>query len=136
LFLDSDMRPDHRHFLEVWADLVAREDPAVAFGGFSLLHAPDEPRFAVHRALATRSEWVACHVRARQPGNDCYTSNLLVRGDVFQAEAIDAAFAGWGWEDVEWAMRVPRRFRVVHLDNPATPMGLDTADALAAKYGQ
>lgn len=136
LFLDSDMRPDHRHFLEVWADLVAREDPAVAFGGFSLLQAPDEPRFAVHRALATRSECIPYHERARQPEKYVYTSNLLVRRDVFQAEAFDAAFTGWGWEDVEWAMRVSRRFRVVHLDNPATHMGLDTADALAAKYEQ
>lgn len=136
LFLDSDMRPDHRRFLQAWADLVATEDPAVAFGGFSLLQAPDEPRFAVHRALATRSECVPYQERARQPEKYVYTSNLLVRRDVFAAEAFDSAFTGWGWEDVEWAMRVSRRFRVVHLDNPATHMGLDTAGALAAKYEQ
>lgn len=136
LFLDSDMRPDHRHFLEVWADLIAREDPAVAFGGFSLLQAPDEPRFAVHRALASRSECVPYQDRARQPEKYVYTSNLLVRRDVFEAEAFDQSFTGWGWEDVEWAMRVSRRFRVVHVDNPATHMGLDTVEALAAKYEQ
>ena len=33
-------------------------------------------------------------------------------------------------------MRVSRRFEVVHLDNPATHMGLDTVEALAAKYEQ
>lgn len=136
LFLDSDMRPDHRRFLQVWTDLVAREDPAVAFGGFSLLQAPDEPQFAVHRALAARSECVPYQDRARQPEKYVYTSNLLVRRDVFEAEAFDPTFTGWGWEDVEWAMRVSRRFRVVHLDNPATHMGLDTADALATKYEQ
>lgn len=136
LFLDSDMRPDHRRFLQTWADLVAGEDPAVAFGGFSLLQAPDEPRFSVHRALAAKSECVAYTDRARQPEKYVYTSNLLVRRDVFAAEAFDAAFTGWGWEDVEWAMRVARRFRVVHLDNPATHMGLDTVEALAAKYEQ
>ena len=136
LFLDRDMRPDHRRFLQAWTDLVAGEDPAVAFGGFSLLQAPDEPRFAVHRALATRSECVPYQERARQPEKYVYTSNLLVRRDVFEAEAFDSAFTGWGWEDVEWAMRVSRRFRVVHLDNPATHMGLDTAEALAAKYEQ
>ena len=74
--------------------------------------------------------------RARQPEKYVYTSNLLVRRDVFEAEAFDSAFTGWGWEDVEWAMRVSRRFRVVHIDNPATHMGLDTAGALAAKYEQ
>ncbi|MGV9005363.1 MAG: glycosyltransferase family 2 protein [Brevundimonas sp.] len=136
LFLDSDMRPDHRRFLRDWADLVAREDPPVAFGGFSLLQAPDEPRFAVHRAMAARSECVPYTVRARQPEKYVYTSNLLVRRDVFAAEAFDPGFSGWGWEDVEWAMRVSRRFRVLHVDNPATHMGLDTVAALAGKYEQ
>jgi len=136
LFLDSDMRPDHRRFLRDWADLAAREDPAVAFGGFSLLQAPTDARFAVHRAIAAKSECVPWMERARQPEKYVYTSNLLVRRDVFEAEAFDPAFTGWGWEDVEWAMRVSRRFRVVHLDNTATHMGLDTVTALAGKYEQ
>ncbi len=136
LFLDSDMRPDRPDFLQTWADLVARDDPAVAFGGFSLLQAPDEPRFAVHRALAGKSECVAAAERAKQPEKYVYTSNLLVRRDVFEAEAFDPGFTGWGWEDVEWAMRVSRRFAVVHVDNPATHMGLDTVEALAGKYEQ
>ena len=136
LFLDSDMRPDRPDFLRAWADLVAHDEPAVAFGGFSLLQAPDEPRFAVHRALAARSECVGAAERARQPEKYVYTSNLLVRRDVFEAEAFDPGFTGWGWEDVEWAMRVSRRFPVVHVDNPATHMGLDTVDALAGKYEQ
>jgi glycosyltransferase involved in cell wall biosynthesis len=136
LFLDSDMRPDHRRFLRDWADLAAREDPAVAFGGFSLLQAPTDARFAVHRAMAAKSECVPWMERARQPEKYVYTSNLLVRRDVFESEAFDPGFTGWGWEDVEWAMRVSRRFRVVHLDNAATHMGLDTVAALAGKYEQ
>lgn len=136
LFLDSDMRPDHRRFLRDWADLVAREDPAVAFGGFSLLQAPDDARVAVHRAMAARSDCVPFTERARQPEKYVYTSNLLVRRDVFAAEAFDPGFTGWGWEDVEWAMRVSRRFRVIHLDNPATHMGLDDVDTLARKFEQ
>lgn len=136
LFLDSDMRPDHRRFLRDWADLAAREDPAVAFGGFSLLQAPTDARFAVHRAMAAKSECVPYTERARQPEKYVYTSNLLVRRDVFESEAFDPGFTGWGWEDVEWAMRVSRRFRVVHLDNAATHMGLDTVASLAGKYEQ
>ena len=136
LFLDSDMRPDHRRFLRDWADLVSREDPAVAFGGFSLLQAPTDARFALSSAELSRSECVPYTERARQPEKYVYTSNLLVRRDVFEAEAFDPGFTGWGWEDVEWAMRVSRRFRVVHLDNAATHMGLDTVASLAGKYEQ
>lgn len=136
LFLDSDMRPDHDRFLTTWADLAATADTAVAFGGFSLLQAPDEARFAVHRNMATRSDCLSHHQRALQPEKHVFTSNLLVRRDVFEAEAFDPGFTGWGWEDVEWAMRVSRRFKVEHIDNPATHMGLDTVESLAAKYEQ
>jgi hypothetical protein len=136
LFLDSDMRPDSPHFLGVWADLVRREDPAVAFGGFSLLQAPTDRKFAVHRSIAAKSECVPRDIRALTPEKYVYTSNLLVRRDVFDGEGFDSAFTGWGWEDVEWAMRVSRRYPVIHVDNPATHMGLDTVQALAGKYEQ
>lgn len=136
LFLDSDMRPDSDRFLQTWAALVRNEAPPVAFGGFSLLQASDEPRFSVHRAMATRGECVGVTERAKAPEKYVYTSNLLVRRDVFDAEAFDSAFTGWGWEDVEWAMRVSRRWPVIHIDNPATHMGLDTVDQLAGKYEQ
>ncbi|HST92085.1 MAG TPA: glycosyltransferase family A protein [Brevundimonas sp.] len=136
LFLDSDMRPDHPAFLRRWTELVTTENPAVAFGGFSLLQAPDEARFAVHRAMAAKSECVPAPERAKQPEKYVYTSNLLVRRDVFEAEAFDSGFTGWGWEDVEWAARVARRFEIRHVDNPATHMGLDTVAALAGKYEQ
>lgn len=136
LFLDSDMRPDSSNFLQNWIALARDGAPAVAFGGFSLDAAPREPRFAVHRALSLRSECVPASDRAKQPEKYVYTSNLLVRRDVFEAERFDPGFTGWGWEDVEWAMRVSRRFPIVHVDNPATHMGLDTVDALARKFEQ
>jgi len=136
LFLDSDMRPDTPRFLRLWATLVRDDNPAVAFGGFSLLQAPTDRRFAVHRSMAAMSECVPSETRALTPEKYVYTSNLLVRRDVFESEGFDAAFTGWGWEDVEWAMRVSRRYKVIHVDNPATHMGLDTVQALAGKYEQ
>lgn len=136
LFLDSDMRPDRPDFLQAWAALVHKDDPAVAFGGFSLLQAPTEARFAVHRALAQRSECLPVEARCLTPEKYVYTSNLLVRRDVFESEAFDPGFTGWGWEDVEWAMRVSRAHPVVHVDIPATHMGLDTVESLMRKYEQ
>ncbi|MFJ6023829.1 glycosyltransferase family 2 protein [Brevundimonas sp. NPDC092305] len=136
LFLDSDMRPDGPSFLRDWLALADDQTPAVAFGGFSLKQASDAPRFAVHRAVAARSECVPAVERRLAPEKYVYTSNLLVRRDVFEAEAFDGGFTGWGWEDVEWAIRVSRRFPILHIDNPATHMGLDTVEALAGKYEQ
>ncbi len=136
LFLDADMLPDDERFLQSWAELVGREDPAVAFGGFSLKQAPRTKEFAVHRQMALKAECVPFYERAKTPEKYVYTSNLLVSRTAFESEAFDDGFTGWGWEDVEWAMRIVRRFRVVHVDIPATHMGLDTAANLAGKYEQ
>jgi glycosyltransferase involved in cell wall biosynthesis len=136
LFLDCDMLPDAPDFLDRWLGLAEREDPPVAFGGFSLAQAPWARVYAVHRAMALRSECLLAEVRRRTPEKYVFTSNLLVRRDVLGAEPFDADFHGWGWEDVEWAMRVSRRHPILHVDNSATHLGLASASALAAKFEQ
>lgn len=136
LFLDSDMKPDRPDFLLAWLAVVEARDIQIAFGGFSLLQAPTDARFAVHRAMATKSDCLTASERQFHPEKYVFTSNLLIKRDILSEESFDPAFSGWGWEDVEWAMRVSRRYRVHHLDIPATHMGLDTVEALARKYEQ
>lgn len=136
LFLDADMLPDGPNFLRDWITMIEAQTPAVAFGGFTLEQTPLAPEHALHRALALRAECRAAAVRALEPEKSVCTSNLLVRRDVFEQERFDEAFKGWGWEDVEWAIRVSRRWPVRHVDNTASHLGLDTAPALASKYEQ
>jgi glycosyltransferase involved in cell wall biosynthesis len=136
LFLDADMLPDGEDFLRRYLDLIQSDDPAVAFGGFSVDQAPRRREHALHRAMAAKSDCLPAVKRRLQPEKTVFTSNLLIRRDVFESEAFDESFKGWGWEDVEWAMRVARRHAIVHVDNTATHMGLDTAPALIAKYQQ
>ncbi|KQY30851.1 glycosyl transferase [Caulobacter sp. Root487D2Y] len=135
LFLDSDMLPDPKDFLTRWA-AVAADDVAVAFGGFTLDQTPRRPEHELHRSMALKSDCTPAPERAREPEKHVFTSNLLVRRDVFETIGFDEGFAGWGWEDVEWAMRVVRFHPILHIDNSATHLGLDTASALAAKYEQ
>lgn len=136
LFLDSDMAPDAPDFLGAWLALIARDDPAVAFGGFSLQQVEPRRDQALHRAMAAHSDCLNAAVRSVSPEKHVFTSNLLVRRDVFAAEGFDEGFAGWGWEDVEWGMRVARRWPITHIDNTATHLGLDPAVVIAAKYEQ
>jgi len=134
LFLDSDMAPDADDFLARYLALIEDKDPPVVFGGFSMRQVSRAPRFALHRALALRGECLSANIRQQTPEKYVFTSNLLVRRDVFEAEAFDESFSGWGWEDVEWGMRVARRYGVLHVENSATHLGLDTPAALARKY--
>jgi glycosyltransferase involved in cell wall biosynthesis len=135
LFLDADMLPDSETFVGDWL-AVAAQDAAVAFGGFSFQRTPLDRRFALHRAMALRSDCLPADQRAQNPEKHVFTSNLLVHRDVFAAVAFDERFTGWGWEDVEWAMRVAQRWPILHPHIPASHLGLDTAPALVAKYRQ
>jgi glycosyltransferase involved in cell wall biosynthesis len=136
LFLDADMLPDSDGFLAAYLDLIDQARPPVVFGGFSVLQAPPVAAHALHRTMALSSDCLPAARRAQTPEKYIYTSNLLIRRDVFQSEAFDERFCGWGWEDVEWGMRVGQRYPITHVDNPATHLGLDTAKALIGKYRQ
>lgn len=136
LFLDSDMLPDSEDFLARYLNLIDRENPAVVFGGFSVELMASEPRYALHRAMAAKSDCLPAARRRLHPEKTVFTSNLLIRRDLFEAEAFDEAFSGWGWEDVEWATRVARKHAIVHIDNTATHLGLDPAGVLIGKYEQ
>jgi hypothetical protein len=136
LFIDADMLPDSDHFLADWLALVAGRDPAAAFGGFSLDQTPRTRANALHRAMALKSDCVPAPERARAPEKHVFTANLLVRRDVFESVAFDERFTGWGWEDVEWAIRVAARWPIVHVDIPASHLGLDPAATMARKYEQ
>jgi glycosyltransferase involved in cell wall biosynthesis len=136
LFLDGDMLPDSGDFLARWLDLIATDDPPVAFGGFSLDQTPCSRATAVCRALSLKSDCMPVEARRRAPEKYVFTSNLLIRRDLFEAEPFDPGFVGWGWEDVEWGMRVSRRHPIAHVDNPATHLGLAPAAAMAAKFEQ
>ncbi|MDI7774731.1 glycosyltransferase family 2 protein [Asticcacaulis sp. EMRT-3] len=135
LFLDADMLPDSPDFLDRWLGETQRL-PAAVFGGFSLHQSPKDPAFALHYAMAGHSDCLDAEARSQNPEKYVFTSNLLVRRDVFEAEGFDAAFTGWGWEDTEWGIRVAGRYGVGHIDNTATHMGLDRPETLTRKYEQ
>src|ERR1019366_405029 len=117
LFLDSDMLPDSPRFLKTYLDLISTETAPVVCGGFSLDQTPRNFSHALHRRMSLQSDCAPAAVRNLAPEKHVFTSNLLVRRDVFKAEGFDESFSGWGWEDVEWAMRVSRKYPIAHVEN-------------------
>ncbi|WP_292053613.1 MULTISPECIES: glycosyltransferase family 2 protein [unclassified Brevundimonas] len=135
LYLDADMRMVSQQFLAQWMKYHNDRAPHLAFGGF-VVTGPVDPAFEVHCAMARGSDCLTAQERARDAAKYVYTSNLLVRTEVVLKYPFDETFSGWGWEDVEWALRVSRDNPVTHIDNPAHHSGLDTVEVLMAKYRQ
>ncbi|MEM7327783.1 MAG: glycosyltransferase [Pseudomonadota bacterium] len=137
LFLDADMQPDDEDFLNRYLDAVdAQADPAVVAGGFSLKHASPTRQTRLHAAQSLASECHPAAIRAQSPGRYVFTSNILVHRTILAEMTFDRGYQGWGWEDVDWGLRVAERFPIFHIDNPATHLGLDPDAALIDKYRQ
>lgn len=135
LFLDSDMLPDSDDFIAKWQGFIDRTAPSIAYGGFSMLQASKAPEYALARALAARIDCLDAQERTLRGPLAVATSNLLVRRDIMLAVPFDSDFVGWGWEDVDWALRAnAANYSVVHVEIPATHLGIDLDKDLLAKF--
>ncbi len=134
-FVDADMRPDSRRFLVRYLNAIDKaERPAVIAGGFSLSQTVPTAQTALHAAQSARSECLPAFERNTAAGRYVFSSNVLVHRDILKAVPFDDGYTGWGWEDVDWGLRVEAHFPVRHVDNPASHLGLDTDEALVRKY--
>jgi|GEM_PF-1131520 len=135
LFLDSDMLPDSNHFLADWLEFINKTAPSIAYGGFSMLQASKEPEYALARALASRIDCLNAVQRNARGPLAVATSNLVVRRDIMVEVPFDSDFVGWGWEDVDWALRANiADFSVVHVEIPATHLGIDLDKDIMTKF--
>lgn len=132
LFLDADMTlPDG--FLLRWISEIETGDFDAAFGGFEA-EPPDTPDGRLHAAIAAASDTGGAEDRRRKGATAFCTSNLLVRADIMPGVPFDEAFKGWGWEDVDWAVRAAEAGRLKHVDNPAGHRGWQSVEQLLARY--
>ncbi|MBL8542458.1 MAG: glycosyltransferase family 2 protein [Hyphomonadaceae bacterium] len=136
LMLDADMLPDAPDFLQRWLDVAELQAPHAAFGGLSLRQVSATPATALHYDMFARSDCRSTAERQRSPAQFTASANLMVRRSFLLAHPFDDAFVGWGFEDVEWALRANAHAPVLHVDNPATHAGLDDVEALLRKSAQ
>jgi glycosyltransferase involved in cell wall biosynthesis len=137
LFLDSDMLPDCPNFIRKWLDFIDETAPTIAYGGFSTKFADNSSEYALARALAGHIDCLTAIERNERGPLAVATSNLLVRRDIIEEVPFDCGFKGWGWEDVDWALRANKaNYAIVHFENSATHLGLDVPEVLLEKLKQ
>jgi glycosyltransferase involved in cell wall biosynthesis len=133
LYLDADMAPASPAFLPAYRQVMASREADAAFGGYETAW-PAQADYRLHAALARNSDQHDALARTRIGATAYCSSNLLVRAEVMRQIPYDTGFAGWGWEDVDWAVRAAERFNLVHIDNPALHGGLQRVEVLLEKF--
>ena len=124
LFLDADMLPDQDKFVQTYLDL-ARKGVDVVCGGISYQQIDkldDAYSFYVHKS--SKTEALPATVRNKTPWRYVFTSNILLRRDIVESVRFDPRFVSYGFEDIEWGIRLAKSFELFHIDNPCTHMGI------------
>lgn len=136
LLVDADMRPDTDLFLSRYMKSIEQADgPALIAGGFTLRQVTPTKKTRLHAAQSALSECLSAEARSEEPGRYVFTSNILVHKQILETVRFDDGFSGWGWEDVDWGLRVAETYPVRHIENTATHLGLDDTETLLAKFG-
>ena len=134
LFLDADMRVDHTDFLSTYLQIIEADQFDIVFGGFAVEDRASSPDTDLHRVLSGTSDCLPAEHRQKAGAQHVASSNLCIRKSVLNAEPFDSGFTGWGWEDSEWAARVSAKYRLLHIDNPAVHLGLETTESLLSRF--
>ena len=135
LFLDADVLPDEPDFLRRY--LSVDSGSAAVCGGISYRQC--ERVDAAHRfylrysgsaSVATASQ------RSMLPWAWTFTANVLIARATFERMPFDAGFQGYGYEDLEWGLRLHQAGLLRHIDNPVSHMGLLSKPTLARKTSE
>lgn len=125
LFLDCDVLPDDERFLRSYFEQARQGDYDVVCGGVSYrTRVLDDPAYDYHAYLGNRKEVKPARERNSAPWRHVLTSNIMVRKSVFLDTPFDERFTGYGYEDIEWGVRLAQRFRILHIDNTVSHLGL------------
>jgi hypothetical protein len=82
--------------------------------------------FYFYKSLKT--EAVPVKVRSRTPWRYLFTSNIMLRRTIVESVRFDPRFTGYGFEDIEWAIRLAGSYTITHIDNTCSHMGLMTKE--------
>lgn len=134
LFLDADVLPDGDDFLGRYFAYAVKKEWEVICGGCSYARRVlpgKEYDFSYY--LGQRTEAKPASFRNRKPWQYLLTSNVMVRRSCFLETPFDERFAAYGHEDTEWGIRLTRKYKVLHIDNAASHLGLVSKEAAYRK---
>jgi glycosyltransferase involved in cell wall biosynthesis len=136
LFLDADMLPDHDTFLQNYVE-KAMAGCEIVCGGISYLQVGDlRKEYSFYYYKSRKTEAVPVAKRKRQPWRYLFTSNIMLRRSILSVMRFDTRFSGYGFEDIEWAIRLGKYYTITHLENSCSHMGLMTKAEAYAKMSQ
>ena len=128
LFLDADVVPDSPSFLRTYLQYMEKGNPVVC-GGISYQQQILKGRqYDFYLYKGTKTEWIPASQRQMVPWRYFFSANVLLQASVLDGISFDERFSGYGYEDIEWGIRLEREHGILHIDNTCSHLGLVAKD--------
>lgn len=127
LFLDCDVLPDKDEFINNYLEYISKNNYDVICGGRSYkTRILTDDVFDFYEYFGNRKEVKSAEERNCTPWRFILTSNIMIRKSAYNCTPFNEAFIGYGYEDVEWGISLSQHYRIVHINNDASHLGLVT----------
>lgn len=125
LLLDSDVIPDASDFLLEYYNYALSSKFDIVCGGVSYKQAVDpDLEFGFYLYQGRNISEKPSAIRNVSPWKWIFTANVMVKRNVFEAIPFSDRFSGYGYEDIEWGIRLAQSVSIIHIDNTVTHLGL------------
>jgi len=125
LFLDCDVLPDRDDFISNYLNCILEDNYDVVCGGRSYKsRVLADKEYDYHEYFGNKKEVKSAEKRNLTPWRYILTSNIMIRKSAYECTPFNEAFVGYGYEDVEWGIKLSKSYRIKHISNTASHLGL------------
>jgi hypothetical protein len=133
-FFDADVLPDNPDVLEKYLTYIYEDRWDVICGGLSYQsRIMNEKEYDFYVYMSGKLNVKPAKTRNITPWRYLWTSNIMVRKSAFLSTPFDERFVGYGYEDAEWGIRLSKQYKVLHIDNTVSHLGLITKKTVYQK---
>jgi glycosyltransferase involved in cell wall biosynthesis len=124
LFLDADMLPDRDDFVQRYVN-EAKQGREILCGGISYAQCDkNDEQYSFYLYKSSKTESLPASVRQKTPWRYLFTSNILLAREIMESVPFNPQFSGYGFEDIEWGIRLGQSHSILHIENSCSHMGL------------
>ena len=124
LFLDADVLPDNTDFLETYLACIEKKEPVVCGGVSYRRRILMERKYDFYLYKGKRTEWLPAKKRQLAAWRYFFSANVLIKRSILDRISFDERFSGYGYEDIEWGIRLDKVFGIHQINNTCSHLGL------------
>lgn len=128
LFLDSDVFPKDGNFLKKYISEFSKSKIDVVFGGIVYKEQKPEINEILRWVYGKERESLTVCKRLKKPYKTVFTSNLLIKKNIYRELLFNTNLCNYGYEDFVISQELKsKNILIHHIDNPVFHLNLETS---------